>query len=47
MDALRELFTTTVGLLSLGVIVVVIGMGIGSWVWFNKQIDDEASGRGK
>jgi hypothetical protein len=47
MDALRELFTTDIGLLSLGVIVFVIGMGIWFSRWFNKQIEDEARDRGQ
>lgn len=43
MDAWKELLTTDVGLLSLGVIVFVIGMGGWFSVWFRKQIAlDEA-----
>jgi len=41
MDALRELFTTWVGLLSLGVIIGVIVMGILMNRWFAAQIARE------
>lgn len=46
MGALKELFTTDVGLLSLGVIVGVIAMGFGFSHWFNRQIERERSQRG-
>lgn len=44
MQALRELFTSDVGLLSLAVIVIVIGMGIYFVRFFKKQMD-ESEGR--
>lgn len=45
MDALRELFTTWIGLLSLGVIVGVIVMGIVMNRWFAAQIAREDAQR--
>lgn len=45
MDALRELFTTWIGLLSLGVIVGVIVMGILMNRWFVAQIAREEAQR--
>jgi hypothetical protein len=45
MDALRELFTTWVGLLSLGVIVGVIVMGVVMNRWFAAQIAREEANR--
>jgi hypothetical protein len=42
MDALKLLFTSDVGLLSLGVIVFTIGIGLWFARWFNKQIEEEA-----
>lgn len=48
MQALKELFTSDVGLLSLAVIVVVIGMGIYFVRFFQKQMQESertASGR--
>jgi hypothetical protein len=45
MDALRELFTTWIGLLSLGVIVGAIGMGIFMNRWFAAQIAREEARR--
>jgi hypothetical protein len=41
MDALRELFTTWIGLASLGVIVGVIVMGVAMNRWFAAQIARE------
>jgi hypothetical protein len=37
----KELFTTDIGLLSLGVILFVIGMGIWFSRWFQKKIDED------
>jgi hypothetical protein len=45
MDALRELFTTWIGLMSLGVIVGVIVMGIVMNRWFAAQIAREDAQR--
>jgi hypothetical protein len=46
MDALKELFTTPVGLLSLGVIIGVIVMGAWMTRWINRQIEkDEQQAR--
>jgi len=39
MDALRLLFTSDIGLMSLGVIVVTIGMGVFFSRWFAKQVE--------
>jgi hypothetical protein len=44
-DALRELFTTDVGILSLLVIVGVIAIGTAMKIWIGRQIDRD-SGRG-
>lgn len=44
MDALRELFTTSIGLLSLGTIAFILVMGAYIFVWVHKQIaKDEAA----
>lgn len=46
MDALKELFTTPVGLMSLGVIIGAIVMGVGMTRWINRQIEkDEQQAR--
>lgn len=48
MQALRELFTSDVGLLSLAVIVFIIGMGIFFVRFFQKQMQESeraSSGR--
>lgn len=45
MDALRELFTTWIGLLSLGVIIGVIVMGVVMNRWFAAQIAREEAQR--
>ncbi len=46
MDALKELFTTPVGLLSLGVIIGVLAIGGYMGRWINQQIEqDEAKQR--
>ncbi len=46
MDALRDRFTTPVGLLSLGVIIGVLGIGGTMGRWINRQIEqDEAKQR--
>ncbi len=46
MDALRELFTTPVGLLSLAVILGVLVIGGYMSRWINQQIErDEANQR--
>lgn len=47
MDAWKELFTTDVGLLSLGVILFTIGMAFWFSRWFSKKIDEEARNRPK
>lgn len=39
MDAVRLLFTSDIGLMSLGVIVITIGMGVFFARWFTKQIE--------
>lgn len=41
MDALKELFTTPAGLLSLGVIIGAIVMGVGMTRWINRQIEKD------
>lgn len=46
MDAWNELFTTDVGLLSLGVIVFMLGMGVFYLRFFLRNIrEDEARAR--
>ncbi len=46
MDALKELFTTPVGLLSLAVIIGVLVIGGYMGRWINRQIElDEAKQR--
>ncbi len=45
MDALRELFTTWIGLLSLSVILGAIAMGIFMNRWFAAQIEREEAQR--
>lgn len=45
MDALKELFTTPVGLLSLAVIVGVIVMGFWFSNFFRRQIEREEAQR--
>lgn len=47
MDALKLLFTSTVGLLSLGVIVCTIGIGVWFSRWFGKKIEEDERNRGK
>lgn len=47
MDALKLLFTTDIGLLSLGVIVFTIGMGVWFSRWFGKKIAEDERNRGK
>jgi Flp pilus assembly protein TadB len=41
MEALKELFTTPVGLLSLAVIIGVLAMGAFMSRWINQQIEKE------
>jgi hypothetical protein len=41
MVALKELFTTDIGLLSLGVIVFIIGMGVWFGRFFKARIAEE------
>ena len=41
MDALRELFTTDIGLLSLAVLIVLIGIGGYMYRWFQARIREE------
>ncbi len=43
-DALRELFTTDVGLLSLFVIVGVLVIGTYMKIWIGKQMDRDERG---
>lgn len=45
MDALRLLFTTDIGLLSLFTIVFIIGMGVFFRVFIARKIDEEARRR--
>jgi hypothetical protein len=46
-DALRELFTTNVGLLSLAAIIGVIAIGAVMHAWIRRQIrNDEMRDRG-
>ena len=45
MDALRELFTTWIGLLSLGVIAGVIVMGFAMNRWVAAQVAREEANR--
>ncbi len=42
MQALRELFTTDIGLLSLLVLVVVMGIAVYLYRWFQARIREEA-----
>lgn len=42
MEALKLLFTSDIGLMSLATLVGIIGMGIWFRRFFNKQIEDEA-----
>lgn len=46
-DAVRELFTTDVGLLSLGVIVGVIVIAAYMKAWIGRQIRDDEARRGR
>lgn len=41
MDALKELFTTPVGLLSLAVIIGVLAIGAYMSRWINQQIEKD------
>lgn len=45
MDALRLLFTTDIGLLSLFTIVFIIGMGVFFRVFIARKIEEEARRR--
>jgi uncharacterized membrane-anchored protein len=45
MDALRELLTTGVGLLSLAAIAGVIGIGVWLVRWFIRQIEADPRAR--
>jgi hypothetical protein len=45
MDALKLLFTSDIGLMSLGVIVFTIGMGIFFSRWFGKKIAESEAQR--
>jgi hypothetical protein len=45
MDALKLLFTSDVGLMSLGVIVFTIGMGVFFSRWFAKQVEQSEAQR--
>ncbi len=47
MDALKLLFTSDVGLMSLGVIAFTIFMGFWFSSWFNKKIAESESQRAK
>lgn len=47
MDALLELFTTAVGLMSLGAIGVTIGIGVFFARFINQRIDEEDAQRRK
>jgi hypothetical protein len=42
MQALRELFTTDIGLLSLLVLVVLMGIAVFFYRWFQARIREEA-----
>jgi hypothetical protein len=45
MEALKLLFTTDIGLMSLATIVFIIGMGIWFRRFFNRHIEEEARQR--
>jgi len=45
MDALKLLFTSDIGLMSLAVIVITIGMGVFFSRWFPKQIEESEAQR--
>jgi hypothetical protein len=45
MDALKLLFTSDIGLMSLAVIVITIGMGVFFSRWFTKQIEESEAQR--
>jgi hypothetical protein len=47
MDLLKLLFTSDVGLASLAVIVVTIGIGVWFTRWFGKQIEEDERRRRK
>lgn len=45
MDALKLLFTSDVGLMSLGVIAFTIAMGVWFSNWFNKKMTESEAQR--
>jgi hypothetical protein len=45
MDAMRELFTTSIGLLSLGVIVGIVVIAVVMFRWVGAQVAREESKR--
>jgi len=45
MDALRELFTTDIGLLSLVVLVGLVGIGVFMYRWFQARIREDLAAR--
>jgi hypothetical protein len=45
LDAWRELFSTDIGLMSLGVLVVVIGIGLFFVRWFQNRIREDTAAR--
>ncbi len=47
MDAFKLLFTSDIGLLSLGAIVFTIGIGVWFARWFGERIAEDERDRGK
>jgi hypothetical protein len=45
LDAWHELFSTDIGLMSLGVLVVVIGIGLFFVRWFQNRIREDTAAR--
>ena len=45
MDALKLLFTSDIGLMSLGVILFTLGMGVFFSRWFAKKIEESEAQR--
>ena len=45
MDALKLLFTSDIGLMSLGVIAVTIGIGVFFSRWFARKIEESDAQR--
>jgi hypothetical protein len=45
LDAWRELFSTDIGLMSLGVLLVMLGIGVFFVGWFQARIREDTAAR--